>query len=314
MIKKGLYFFVLCAAPCLMLSCGNRAAPAEAEAPPAEVVTPVTVTTISEAPMTEYIELNATSAYLLKSFVKANANGYLQSANVKLGEFVNQGQALFTIKTKEAVNIGNAVNALDSTFKFTGTNHIRAGSRGFITQLNHQHGDYVQDGEQLAEISDYNSFAFLMNMPYELRPYVVNKKDVEVILPDGEKIAGFVSSAMPTVDATAQTQSVTVKVNASHPIPENLLARVRIPKIVNNKAISLPKEAILTDETQTKFWIMKLTDSSTAVKTPIKKGMELDGRVEILSPSLSKSDQILVSGNYGLPDTAKVKVTREPNE
>ena len=38
---------------------------------------------------------------------------------------------------------------------------IKAGSGGYISQVNHQPGDYVQDGEQLAVISDAGSFVFI---------------------------------------------------------------------------------------------------------------------------------------------------------
>jgi hypothetical protein len=53
---------------------------------------------------------------------------------------------------------------------------------------------------------------------------------------------------------------------------------------------------------------MKLIDSATAVKVPVRKGIETKDRVEILEPVFSPGDKILVTGNYGLPDTAKVKV------
>lgn len=291
-----------------VVSCGNRQTET-GDAPAPEVVqTPVTVTHISRDPMTDYIELNATSAFLLKNIVKANANGYLQSADIKPGQFVSQGQLLFSIKTKEAQSIGDAVNILDSSFKFSGTNRIRAGAKGYITQLNHQAGDYVQDGEQLAVISDENSFVFLMELPFELKPYSDVGKEVQVLLPDGTVLSGKISSAMPSVDPVSQTQSMVIKVNSARSIPENLIAKVRIAKTVKTSVVSLPKAAILTDETQSDFWIMKMTDSTTAVKVPVKKGIETKDRVEILSPSLSPQDEILLTGNYGLPDTAKVKI------
>ncbi len=288
-------------------SCKNQG-PAKEEEAPAVVQTPVTVTTISKEPLAEYIELNATSTFLLKNYVKANANGYVQSGSVQPGQYVNQGQVLFTVKTKEAQSLGNAVNVLDSTFRFSGTNTIKAGTKGFITQVNHQAGDYVQDGEQLAVISDLNSFVFLLDLPYELRPYVLNQKTVQLVLPDGEKLNGTIASLMPTVDATSQTQSVVIKVTANHSIPENLIAKVRILKSVKSNSASLPRAAILSDETQTNFWIMKMIDSTTAVKVPVKKGIETADQVEILSPPLSAGDKILVTGNYGLGDTAKVNI------
>jgi len=284
-----------------------------AEAALAVVETPVTVTSISTAPMAEYIELNAISSFLQKNFIKANANGYLQSNFTQPGQYVNRGQTLFTIKTKEAQSIGNAVNQLDSSFKFSGTNAIRAGGKGFITQLNHQAGDYVQDGEQLAVVSDLNSFAFLLDLPYELRPYMQHKKTVELILPDGEKLTGTVAGSLPSVDPSSQTQSIFIKVNAGHAIPENLVAKVRITKTIKNSPVSLPKASVLTDETQSEFWIMKITDSSTAVKVIVTKGIETADRVEIQSPALLPADKILVTGNYGLADTAKVKIVTTNN-
>jgi multidrug efflux pump subunit AcrA (membrane-fusion protein) len=292
----------------ILASCTNKEPVEEEMMQP--VQTPVTVTTVLQEPMEEFLELNATSVYMLKNYVKANANGYLQSAHVMPGQFVKAGQTLFTIKTKEAESIGNAVNRLDTSFKFSGTNGIRAGAAGFISQLNHQSGDYVQDGEQLAVISDGNSFVFLMELPYELRPYVKIGNRLEVQLPDGEKLPGLVSLLMPTVEAVSQTQSIVIKVNPGHTIPENLVAKVRILKIIRDRAISLPRAAVLSDETQSSFWIMKMTDSTTAVRVQIKKGIETKDRVEILSPVFSAQDKILLTGNYGLPDTAKVRIVQ----
>lgn len=308
MVKRKRHFAFILFLMAFVFSCRNAAAPAEDK--PDAVQTPVTITHINGNPIAEYIELNATSTFLLKNYVKSNANGYLQSANVMPGQAVSRGQVLFSVKTKEAQSIGNAVNLLDSSFKFTGTNIIRAGARGYITQLNHQAGDYVQDGEQLAVISDMNSFVFIMELPFELKPYASVGKTVELLLPDGTLLSGKISSAMPTVDAISQTQSMVIKVNARQAIPENLIAKVRIAKTVKNNSVSLPKAAVLTNEMQSDFWIMKMIDSTTAVKVPVKKGIESEDQVEILSPLLTSKDEILLSGNYGLPDTAKVIITQ----
>src|SRR5450631_986597 len=288
------------------VSCMSRKTDSEDQTVAVQV--PVTVTGISEEPLEEYIDLNATSTFLLKNYLKANATGYLQSAPIQPGQFVKRGQSLFTIKTKEAEILGNTVNNLDSSFKFSGTNVIRSGTSGFISQINHQSGDYVQDGEQLAVINDAGSFVFLMEQPYELRSFVKLGARLEVSLPDGEKIPGQVASLMPTVESVSQTQNIIIKVNPNHTIPENLVAKVRITKIVRNQAISLPRAAVLADETQTNFRVMKMTESITAVKIPVKKGIETRERIEILSPVFSTKDKIILSGNYGLPDTARVRI------
>ena len=129
-----------------------------------------------------------------------------------------------------------------------------------------------------------------------------------MLLPDGEKLTGIISGNMPAMDSVSQTQRVILKVSASHTLPENLIAKVKIIKSSKPNASSLPKAAILTDETQSAFWVMKLMNDSTAVKVPVKKGIETNERAEIISPIFSAEDKILVSGNYGLADTARVKI------
>jgi multidrug efflux pump subunit AcrA (membrane-fusion protein) len=271
---------------------------------------PVTVAHIEAGPMDETVDVNAVSSFLLKTYVKANANGYLQLVNARLGNYVSKGQDLFIIKTKEAQSLGSTVTSLDTSLHFEGLIHIKSPGSGYITQLTYQAGDYVQDNEQLAVITDTKSFVFLLDLPYELKPYLPNNRQVTLKLPDGTVLGGYIDRALPTVDAASQTQSFVIKVNTDKEIPENLIAKVTLIKKARKKTISVPKSAVLTDETQSQFWIMKLIDSATAVKVPIQKGMETTSKVEILSPPLTDSDQILVTGNYGLPDTAKVSVQK----
>jgi len=272
--------------------------------------TPVTVTTVDQNSMADYIDVNATSVFLQKNFVKSNANGYIVKVNAQQGRPVTEGEVLFEVKTKEAQAIGSSITVLDTTFKFSGVNKIKASRHGYISQVNHQMGDYVQDGEALATISDRTSFVFLMQLPYEMRQYVKQNQSIQLILPGGQKLVGLVSEFMPSVDTVAQTQGVVIKVNGNPQIPENLVARARIIKSEKNNTASLPKEALLANETQTEFWVMKLINPTTAVKVPVTKGIESGDRVEILSPKFSAQDRIIVTGNYGLPDTAKVKIVQ----
>lgn len=295
----------------LAAACGHRSEPADDEdVDPASVQTPVTVTTISDTTLSDYAELNATSAYLQSNFIKASAAGYLQSVQVKLGQSVRAGQQAFVLQTKEAHALGNTINDLNPSFHFSGLIRIRAAAGGYIQELNHQPGDYVQDGEQLAVLSDAKSFGFVLNLPYELRRYVSTGQALQLDLPDGTHLNGTVSSIMPQVDSVSQTQSVLIKVPAGTGVPQNLIAKVQIVKGQKRNVPSLPKAAILTDDAQANFWVMKMIDSVRAVKVPVIKGMETADRVEIVRPQFAPGDKILLTGNYGLPDTARVKIVK----
>jgi hypothetical protein len=55
---------------------------------------------------------------------------------------------------------------------------------------------------------------------------------------------------------------------------------------------------------------MKMINADTAIKIPIKKGIQTEDKIEILSPVLTPEDKIVLTGNYGVADTIKVKVIK----
>ena len=306
---KTIVLLLVCWLP-ILLSCKSKKAEDDENVAPEDVRTPVTVTSVETSSLKDYVELNATSTYRQSNFIKASSNGYLKSVNVKLGQMVHSGELAFTLQTKEAHALGNTINKLDPSFNFSGIISIKASASGYIQSLDHQVGDYVQDGEQLAVLADSKSFGFILNLPYELRPYVTTGKTLQINLPDGTNVDGLVANILPNVDSVSQTQSVLIKVNSSKTIPQNLIGKVRIVKTEKDNTISLPKKAVLANESQTNFWVMKMIDSVTAVKVPVVKGLETTDRVEIVRPQFSPNDKILLTGNYGLGDTAKVKIMK----
>ena len=274
-----------------------------------DALVPVTLTTIDTTGINSYIDLNATATFLVKNSIKANVTGYLKSVTVQNNDYVSRGKTLFTLQTKEAKVLGNTINKIDPSLNFGSPIRINAAANGYITNINAQSGDYIQDGDQLAIINDAASFGIVLSIPYDLKSFVKPNQQLTAFLPDGTSIITTVQKFMPSVDMASQTQSVILKCSKSD-IPENLIVKVRIYKKSKSKSISLPKSAVLSDETETEFWIMKMINNNTAVKIPITKGITTDDRIEILTPILNEKDQILLTGNYGVSDTIKVKVNK----
>lgn len=289
------------------ISCKNKIT--EENAP--ETIVSVTTTSIETGAINEFVDLNATASYLIKNIIKANTTGYVEEVNVVSNDFVNKGKIIFSLKTREAKALGTSLNKLDSSLNFGNGIQVKASTNGFISAVNVQKGDYVQDGDQLAVINDIQSFAIVMSLPYELKKYISINTQLSVFLPDGKEIVTRVEKFIPSVDIASQTQNVVLKYKGKQDIPENLIVKVRIQKTSNAKTISVPKEAVLCDETETVFWIMKMINADTAIKIPIRKGIENENRVEILYPLVTKKDQILLTGNYGVGDTIKVKIVNQ---
>ena len=91
-------------------------------------------------------------------------------------------------------------------------------------------------------------------------------------------------------------------------LPENLIVKVLVNKSADVKKQILPRMAVLSDEMMEKFWVMKLLNDSMAIKVDVTPGTMNKESVEIITPLFTVEDKFLISGNYGLPDTAFVRV------
>lgn len=292
----------------ILFSCGTPEAKHEAEQV-THVTTPVTVVSIENRPISENINFKAISAYQKKNTVKANVTGYIEKTFLTIGDHVTQGKTLFTVKTKEAKALTKYISN-DSLFTFKGESTINAPSSGIVTEVNKQINDYINDGDQLCMIADQNSFVFLLNVPFEQNKYAPVGKNCNIILSDSTLIEGTITSKLSTIDPVSQTQVYVVKPHNSSLISENLSAMIQLNKSIKQDAQVINKSCVLADETLENYWVMKLINDTTAVKVPINKGITTDSKIEILSPKFNLNDRIINTGNYGLADTAFVKIIK----
>lgn len=311
MIKYSSSFFLILIGALAVISCTKQ----ETSSAPQETTTPKPKTPVILGVVTDTLRLsntvtlNATASYLLKTDVKANTTGYITRMSIKLGDAVRRGEVLFGLQTKEARAIGNTINKLDPSFRFHGTTTVLSPATGFVAMVNHQPGDYVQEGEVLATISDASSFGFVTDVPFEYLQLFKSQKSIPVALSDGRSLQGQIAKIMPSADPVSQTVKVLVKVPSAERIPENLIGNISFSKDVA-LGLSVPKSALVTDETQSSFWVMKMINKDTAIKVPIEKGVETDRYVQIKSGNLKATDRVITSGNFGTGDTIQVQIEK----
>ena len=291
---------------CILFACSG---PPEgtSDSPPPSPRPPVSVTTIGKETMTSYLKLNAISSYLRKESIQAPISGYIRQNNVIIGQRVKRSEPLFTVQTKEASAL-QSTSSRDSRLQFSGTIPIQASLSGVVSQVNVQQGAYVLEGNPLATISQTSSLVFLLSVPFEEEDQIKPSMPCQVILPNRDTLAGTVTNALPAVDVANQVENFVVSVSAQEVIPENLNAIVQVPVAVSPEAQTLPKSSVLTNETQTNFWVMQLVNDTTAIKISIRKGIETEKQVAIDSPQFQSQDRFISTGAYGLPDTAYVNV------
>ena len=288
----------------LLHSCNKK----EAAVTETEIIIPVTVTTIDNKGIDDFEEVSGTVSYIVKTPIKAIITGYVTAVNATTNDKVAKGKRIFSIKTKESIALGNDVNKLDPNLHFGTAVSIASSSNGFITAVNVEKGNYVQEGDILAVINDSDNYGVVINVPFELKKYVLVNQQLSVYLPDGTSISATVKQFIPSVDAMSQMQSIFLKMNSNQVLPENLIVSVRIPKSNKSSIITLPKAAILSNEIETEYWVMLLKNDSTAIKVPVQIGLKNQERTEIITPRFKVTDRIITSGNYGVGDTIKVKI------
>ncbi|TAL81729.1 MAG: HlyD family efflux transporter periplasmic adaptor subunit, partial [Bacteroidetes bacterium] len=182
---------------------------------------------------------------------------------------------------------------------------------GVISNVSHQKGDFVQEGDELAVVSEQSSLVFILDVPYEFDRFIEKNIRCTVLLPDSTRISGTIRGKLSEMNIETQTIRYIILPASTGRLPGNLIAGVSLVRSSNNNAQVLPKKAVLGNETQTQFWVMKLLNDSIAVKVIVSKEFENNTEVEITGPLFLPSDRVVLTGNYGLPDTAKITIIRE---
>jgi biotin carboxyl carrier protein len=268
---------------------------------------PVTVSSVRTSDMINYTELSATSSFLVKATIKAPVTGYVDNMNINPGDAIEKNQLLFTIKTKEASAImTDSLNNLN----FRGIVDVKAEIAGLVSTIEHTKGDFVTEGDELCQIAVPESVVFILDVPVESAGSIRLNMQCEIMFPDNQVIKGIIKSRLPAMTSSSQTERFIVRLSKPERLPENLVCKIRILKEYVKNAISLPKTSILTDETMQSFWVMKLINDSVAVKVPVTIGIRGEEYVQIIHPVFNASDLFLTSGNYGLGDSAFIKIIK----
>jgi len=306
-IRTHSFFCLFAGIIALSLSCNHVAKNTEEVM---EVKTPVTIGPVIFKSVISTVNLPAVTTFMNRSIIRATTTGTIQKISINPGDYIAADQLLFTIRTRESMALNNTVET-DTSLSFKGLINITSHKEGVISSISYQKGDFVQEGDELAVVSEQNSLVFILEVPFELDSYVEKNRKCIIVLPDNRNINGTITGKLPEMDMQSQTVRYVVKPSIAGRLPGNLIAKISLVKSANDKALVLPKQAVLGDETQTEFWVMKLINDSTAIKVVVSKGYENIDEIEITGPAFLASDRIVLTGNYGLPDTARITIIKE---
>lgn len=259
--------------------------------------------------MTEYIDLNATTTFQNQETVRATFAGYIVKCYKNPGDPVHRGDVLFLIRTKES----SASDSTDINYgsgRFSGLVKLFSRTDGILSELDFQAGNYVSEGDKLALVVEPQSLKILLNVPFRYASLIGPSGQYSFRLPDGRVHQAKVIRKIPSIDPANQTQTFILEAVPFMEIPANLNLTVKVPVKHSGSAVTLPRSSVVSNETQTEFWVMKALNDSLALRLNVKKGIETDSLVQILEPALNLNDRFISEGAYGLPDTAKIIIKK----
>ncbi len=284
-----------------IVSCQNTESQQEEQSLEVSVKT----THIEKADISSNVRFNGKTIYLNKNQIITPISGFVRKVAVKYGDFVKKNDLLFEIETKE----NKALSKSNSEFSNLGVVRVLASADGFISELLINQPDvYVMEGNLLGTLIENGDLRVQVDIPYEYNALMRIGISAKLFFADGSNLSARVSKILPQVNSASQTQLLWLKPESNRPLPENLnvIAQFSNEKHLMSSLVS--RSAIMTNEMQSEFWVMKITNQNLAIKIPIIKGLENDSLVEILSPEFSMNDLIITEGAYELADSTVVKI------
>lgn len=172
-------------------------------------------------------------------------------------------------------------------------------------------GDFVKDGQDIANLEQIDSLKADFRLPEVFLKHVSPNQNLQVSLdaiPD-RVFTGKVLAINPLLDANGR--SVVVRAQVANPRNElrpGMFARIRLLTAENRPSLVVPEESLFPVGDD-KF-VYKVAEGR-AQRQKVEIGQRLQGRVEILS-GLTSQDIVVTAGQIKLRDGAQVKVAAAP--
>jgi hypothetical protein len=300
-MKKLLILGLICAS---LYSCGTERGKGEEQQ---ATIVSVKAERLIQGNIPTELSFNGNTVYLKKSPVVSPISGYVTKVNARYGDEVRRNDVLFEIQTRERQALEG-----DSSIRNFGIIKVNAVSEGFIDDITvNATGVFVTEGGSLCNIVNSKDLIIRVNVPFEYNSIMRKGRKCSIFLADNSIISGSVSGVLPIMDEENQTQTILIKPDTGRQLPENMNVIVKFAgESSHDKAFLVSKSALMANETQNEFWIMKIDSGNIAVRVPVMKRMANDSIAEISSPLLKLNDLVISEGAYGLPDSTVVKIAQ----
>ena len=260
--------------------------------------------------------------------VRVRADGWVQQLAVRApGEFVQQGQRLFTLYSpmlsvaqqeyRDALAIGNQelVDASRDRLRALGIGPEGGGGRvsfeapvsGVVTQLDVQEGAMVTAQMPVMTITDVGSLWVIAEVPEAQSADLMVGAPVEIRFPSlpGRPVQGRLDFVYPELDP--ETRTVRARITLEQPphgIRPNMLASASIGTDGGAEVVSVPRSALIRGGREDR--VVVALGGGRYVARKVTAGPEYGERVAVLD-GIAAGDQVVVSGQFLIDSEANLQ-------
>jgi membrane fusion protein (multidrug efflux system) len=188
---------------------------------------------------------------------------------------------------------------------------VRAPIAGIVTERSVNLGDFVSINQSIFRIVDFNSIVARIYVPEKELPRLERQQPARLTADalGGLVFSGAIDRISPVVDPGTGTIKVTVATPQQQNLRPGMYVQVELVTAVHEHAIRIPKKALVYDNDQ--IFVFRLGDERTVERLPITPALE---DTEYMEPAdgLALGDEIVVAGQSGLKDGAKVRLPGDP--
>jgi len=197
--------------------------------------------------------------------------------------------------------------AVEDAERQLGYASVRAPIAGAITQRLIKVGDQLQLGQHLFDIIDFESLVARVYIPEKKLPMLRPGQSVRVVARAlrNEPFMATVQRVSPIIDARSGTVKATIAVGGQAGLRPGLFVEVAIISAVHEQALLVPKRALVYDNDQ--IFLYRVGEDGRAQRVLVQPVLADADHVEPAG-GLAEGDQVIIAGQAGLKDGAKIEV------
>lgn len=186
---------------------------------------------------------------------------------------------------------------------------VRAPISGTVVDQYLYSGDFAAQGSKLLTIADERALVVKAFVPDNLASQLVDGQPVILVsqAQPNKKYPGAISLISKSTNLTNRTVEVWSRLDTPDPtFKVGDAVKVEILK-KNPPAILVPNSAVTLDSPGSSTGVVDVVQADTVKQTEVEVGASNDSQMEILK-GLAGGEQVVVEGNFRLPDGSKVVV------